>query len=347
MFPLLPPPVLRGRGNAVLAATCDCPGLPRASRPSASGYTPGTMSSIGVEENPLKLTHCIRCGYALETLPPEGTCPECGVTYDQGTVILKAGWAGNGNLATGSTGSMIVGLVGALFWLGDAFARYRSNDQAYVIAVGLWIAITLLVELSYRFIAYRASPDGALLQCRFNRFGCLQCDVPEETTGLDDTFRRVWRWITEWGYFGIAAMASAVYRVHWIWYVVIAVGFAVRLGFELRRRRRLASAVHDPHARVLMNAARERGQQVVPTPWASIDHIRVGQFAGRRGTNRWYLTSASVKRRLKRREPINAEVHATVEQIRELKSRIAAWQAAARATRMQDTAPTSNGRSNG
>ena len=38
--------------------------------------------------DPLRLSHCPGCGYALEGLAPEGVCPECGAPYDQSEIVL-------------------------------------------------------------------------------------------------------------------------------------------------------------------------------------------------------------------------------------------------------------------
>ncbi len=56
--------------------------------------------------DPLRLSHCGGCGYALNGLPDVGVCPECGKPYDQETVVLH-GWArgSHANLANASSRS--------------------------------------------------------------------------------------------------------------------------------------------------------------------------------------------------------------------------------------------------
>ena len=299
-------------------------------RSAMSAYTAAAMSAVVTEEDPLRLTRCMRCAYALETLAPEGTCPECGIAYDQQTVVLNAIWAGNGGVGTGSFGAMITHFSLELILVFIAWTMYWSGDHAYAIAVALFVGASAFVELTYRVYARRAGVGQALLQCRFNRFGCLQCDLPEEIIGLGD-LRPIWRWVTQVGLFAIAiafAWAGARHG-HWIYAAVIAGMLILRAKAEWRRRRSLTLAEHDSDARALMTAARACGRQVPATPWSAIADIRVGQFRGQ--VDRWYLTSTAVKRGFKRDQAINAEVQATPDQIRELKARIAAWKSAARA----------------
>jgi len=60
------------------------------------------------ESDPLRLLECPACGYALEGLPREGICPECGVAYRPGVIVLH----GFGTeLATGRTKTVVTGVV--------------------------------------------------------------------------------------------------------------------------------------------------------------------------------------------------------------------------------------------
>jgi hypothetical protein len=49
----------------------------------------------------LRLTRCADCGYPFTGLPDAGICPECGVGYDSGKMMLLFGWAvgGRSNLS--------------------------------------------------------------------------------------------------------------------------------------------------------------------------------------------------------------------------------------------------------
>ncbi|HEY2587452.1 MAG TPA: hypothetical protein VGI81_17030 [Tepidisphaeraceae bacterium] len=284
------------------------------------------MSPVTTEENPLWLTRCMRCGYCLETLAPEGTCPECGIAYDQQTIVLSGTWSGNGGIATGSTGAIVAYLgVGAFIgWM-----MYSGGNHAFALAVAIFVGPSLCAEFVYRLYARRAGVGSALSQCRFNRFGCIQCDLPEEIIGMGD-LRAILRWVTLGGFvvLGSAYAWAGARHGQWIWATVIPALCSSSLITEWQRRRAIRRAQRDPDGRVLMTAARSSGSQVPATPWSAIAEIRVGQFRGK--SDRWYLTSVSSKSGSKGAQAINAEVEATPDRIRELKAWIAYWISAAR-----------------
>lgn len=78
------------------------------------------------EPDPLRLSHCPGCGYALEGLPPEGTCPECGGAYRRGVIVLHGFGSG---MATGPTRSavteVLINVVVAAFFLSGWIRRGR------------------------------------------------------------------------------------------------------------------------------------------------------------------------------------------------------------------------------
>jgi hypothetical protein len=277
-------------------------------------------------ENALRLTHCMRCGYSLESLPAEGICPECGISFDQHTVVLYGHWSGRGDHATRSRGDVIGQSVILGFLILIAIHEARNGRYGSLIFPVSMLA-SLGVMMFWRFSARRAGMNGALVQCRFNSFGCLQCDLPEETVGVGDP-RRIWTLLGIGGAFICLLVWSTIgkNRSPWTGCIILVVA-AVVGGFSWRRRvSRRKKTEGNPDAQTLMVSARERGFAVIATPWADIASIRIGQFP--RQTTRWYLTSNRAAR-FQTGQPINAEVEAEPEQIRELKSRIAAWKDAA------------------
>jgi hypothetical protein len=55
-------------------------------------------------------------------------------------------------------------------------------------------AVPLALMLAWRFSARRNAPGRGFVQCRFNSFGCLQCDLPEQTVGAADP-QRILKWV--------------------------------------------------------------------------------------------------------------------------------------------------------
>ena len=91
--------------------------------------------------DPLRLSHCPGCGYALEGLPPEGTCPECGGTYRRGVIVLHGFGTG---LATGRARSVVtmvvVNLLLAAFLVSRWSRRGRPDvtDLVYLAYIAGW-----------------------------------------------------------------------------------------------------------------------------------------------------------------------------------------------------------------
>ena len=83
------------------------------------------MSSDPVNDPP-RLSHCPGCGYALEGLPPEGICPECGGDYRQGLIILHGFGTG---LATGRTRTAVTALVFNLVIVGFFASKWSRRGR--------------------------------------------------------------------------------------------------------------------------------------------------------------------------------------------------------------------------
>ena len=127
--------------------------------------------------DPLRLSNCPGCGYALEGLASEGSCPECGGHYDQSEVVLHGFCAGqHTDVATARPAVAVVAAV-ALAFMGSWFLRdwFRSGRRdhgdllwaAFVVAWVLW-------GLWKRF----ATDMPGLVQVRLGAWGALQVNNP-------------------------------------------------------------------------------------------------------------------------------------------------------------------------
>ena len=99
--------------------------------------------TLAATTDPLRLSHCPGCGYALEGLPPEGTCPECGGAYRGGVIVLHGFGTG---LATGTTRAfvtlLVVNVSAAAFMLSRSHRRERFDaiDLLYPGIIVAWTA---------------------------------------------------------------------------------------------------------------------------------------------------------------------------------------------------------------
>jgi hypothetical protein len=102
--------------------------------------------------DPLRLTFCPRCDYALEGLPDAGVCPECGTPYDGSYVVLRCRPVLSGDEPNGqraytarrlrwlATAAVAGGL--AILW----FRRYALIAGGYFIGYWAMSALNLIVE---------------------------------------------------------------------------------------------------------------------------------------------------------------------------------------------------------
>jgi hypothetical protein len=134
-----------------------------------------------IETDPLRLSACPACGYALEGLASEGTCPECGTGYDQRTIVLH-GWSSPSQLDVATGRPWVVVLVTAVFgWY--AWDSVRSglrlgirNPAAYLCA-----ALALLSVAWGLWRRWNSDMPG-LLQVRLSPEGCCQLDTTAKRT---------------------------------------------------------------------------------------------------------------------------------------------------------------------
>jgi hypothetical protein len=91
--------------------------------------------------NPLRLDLCPACGYALEGLPEEGRCPECGVEYRPGLIVLHGfgGGISTGRAKTAWTTATINVLV-ALYFVAKWYRlrRFEFFDVLYPMYLLFW-----------------------------------------------------------------------------------------------------------------------------------------------------------------------------------------------------------------
>ena len=86
-----------------------------------------------VADDPLRLTVCPRCSYALTGLPPAGTCPECGRAYDGSVVYLYGTSAGGRASGWGEMPTTVMGLVWRwVFGLGLLAFVAIATDYRYL-----------------------------------------------------------------------------------------------------------------------------------------------------------------------------------------------------------------------
>jgi hypothetical protein len=114
-----------------------------------------------------RLKACPGCDYSLETLPAEGTCPECGRRYDQRFVVLTGQGRGRWDTAAGGTWRGTVGQfvwIAALLWV---FAGGRGFANSDLVIIGVLGGATLATQLYARLFSAREprmqlwlSPEG-------------------------------------------------------------------------------------------------------------------------------------------------------------------------------------------
>jgi hypothetical protein len=129
--------------------------------------TPGTTPAA----EPLRLETCPSCGYALNGLPDEGLCPECGKYYDQYTVVLH-GWS-TGSKADVATARpwVIVGWTGLVIWLIWRAVRDGGRDP-----VSLGVAVATVFFIARGLWRRWSNEMPGLTQVRLNRDGCRQLE---------------------------------------------------------------------------------------------------------------------------------------------------------------------------
>lgn len=133
----------------------------------------------------LRLSECTACGYCLNGLAAEGICPECGVGYDQNSIVLYGRWRGSRVLLVLTcVAASILLLMGLLFVTG-----VRPLDARAARSVFLFVIVTVpgLLVLLKRVNSQRSDE----IQLWLSETGCEQVDLDAGSIWYD--LERRWR----------------------------------------------------------------------------------------------------------------------------------------------------------
>ncbi|HSU69478.1 MAG TPA: hypothetical protein VLJ39_21510 [Tepidisphaeraceae bacterium] len=215
---------------------------------------------------------------------------------------------------------MTLCVIGA-FWLFAAVAWFRTGrGMLNVLNISMSLG-PLFLTLIWRSTA-RPNAASGLLQVRMNEFGCLECDLPEETVGAPD-IQRLWRWIGPAIWIALAAIAIATGELPWIFGAALTlVVLGILAPLNAARKRELIRAESDPLGKRLILCAQERGIHVAPIRWNRVESLNVSEpLPGRLGRRRIVVRD----RGFLSTSLIDAEVDCTERQAAELWNRAMGW----------------------
>ena len=284
------------------------------------------MTASNANLDPLRPTRCMRCGYALDGLADTGICPECGLEYDQSTIVLYGEARGNTSTpATGSRGGILRYGAAMVFFLLMGWEDFHHGRGLWGLAIGAVFVGTFGIMMIWRIAARSNAPGGSLTQCRFNAYGAVQCDIPDETIGT--TFPRWWGFMS---FIGVWLLLFLVER-EWIpLFITGAVLILIFVGFRQRLRHANTVIRSNSDARRLMISASNGWREAVAIPWAAIESVSVAPIRAKPHRRR-----VKVFRRKRWKDvPIDVEVECTADQEAALQLRCSVWQRATHQTRM-------------
>lgn len=276
-----------------------------------------TAQTIAATDGLLVLKECPDCGYSLVGLPLEGTCPECGQTYAQGTVILR-GW-GRGRMANFLTAPTRIFALMSLPWVFALLCAALSlNVSAVTLRVPSFLGFMFMAAFTGIEIAWRANRgvDAPPMQVRLNALGCAQ------SLNLDrqrDALQILLTWLMPG--VGVAYFAFQVLilkePIPWaLLFFMIAIGLAVAWTRRRAGKHDWRRYWREPAAVALIT--KETGAE--PTLWTKVRAVSLQRVGQDRCRLRVFIFGGWTTV-----EPIDFEFRADDVQIAELERQIESW----------------------
>lgn len=269
-------------------------------------------------DNPLRLTACPECGYALDGLPDAGRCPECGQPYDRDELILFGIARGTLADATTAGGWRLVGhlLFLALIAFGNVgvLAVVRPRDPLV-----RTVLVLLLAQAGFFLFARLSAPTRGTVRVSLDAAGASQV----RTLPPDAIASRLFALYAACMPGALLLLcAAALEDAAWRFRLAVAGGAAMLLAVAVHSvgpvRRAAARAIGMPPP----GAAADRRSP--RAPWPEINDVALDLD---QASERYHLR---LGRRLPLRlaeEFVNVELALTPEQAEALRARIEAWRA--------------------